>query len=133
MTRFPRPAYGPLTRYAPDRRPVEVDLSVGVVLPKLSEEAELALFRALQEGLSNVARHAAASHVRVELRVHAGVVQLVVEDNGRGIATEDLPWLEREGHMGIAGMRERIHALGGSVELRNASRGAVLRVTVPLP
>ena len=69
----------------------------------------------------------------MELRTRTGVVELTIEDNGRGVMTGDLSRLEREGHMGLAGMRERIHALGGSVELRNASRGAVLRVTVPMP
>lgn len=115
------------------RSEVSVAVDLEARLPKMSEEAELALFRALQEGLSNVARHAAATHVRVTLDLRGGNVELEVEDNGRGIATEDLPRLEREGHMGIAGMRERIHALGGSVELRNASRGTILRITVPLP
>ncbi|MEO6066573.1 MAG: sensor histidine kinase [Gemmatimonadota bacterium] len=115
------------------RSELTVELKIAALLPKLTEEAELALFRALQEGLSNVAQHAAASHVRVELQVRGDAVELEVEDDGRGMAIEDLPLLEREGHMGIAGMRERIHAVNGSVELRNASRGTVLRVTVPLP
>jgi len=127
------PALRSLTEAFRLRSEVVVDVTFAALLPKLSEEAELALFRALQEGLSNIAQHAAADHVRVELRTRGGVVELTVEDNGRGVATEDLSRLEREGHMGLAGMRERIHALGGSVELRNASRGAVLRVTVPLP
>lgn len=115
------------------RSELTAELKIAALLPKLTEEAELALFRALQEGLSNVAQHAAASQVRVELQVRGGAVELEVEDDGRGMAIEELPRMEREGHMGIAGMRERIHAVGGSVELRNASRGTVLRVTVPLP
>lgn len=127
------PALRSLVEAFRTRSELPVDVTIAALLPKLSEEAELALFRALQEGLSNIAQHAAASHVWMELRVRAGTVELVVEDNGRGIATDDLARLEREGHMGLAGMRERIHALGGSVELRNASRGTVLRVTVPLP
>ena len=127
------PALRSLTEAFRLRSEVVVDVTFAALLPKLSEEAELALFRALQEGLSNIAQHAAADRVRVELRTRGGVVELTVEDNGRGVATEDLSRLEREGHMGLAGMRERINALGGSVELRNASRGAVLRVTVPLP
>ena len=127
------PALRSLTEAFRLRSEVVVDVTFAALLPTLSDEAELALFRALQEGLSNIARHAGADHVWVELRTRAGVVELTVEDNGRGVATEDLARMEREGHMGLAGMRERIHALGGSVELRNASRGAVLRVTVPLP
>jgi signal transduction histidine kinase len=127
------PALRSLTQAFKIRSEAEVDVHFAAVLPKLSDEAELALFRALQEGLSNIAQHAQAQRIRVELRTRAGLLELTIEDDGRGLMTEDLHRLEREGHMGLAGMRERIHTLGGSVELRNASRGAVLRVTVPLP
>ena len=115
------------------RSELPVSFDTATVLPKLSEETELALFRALQEGLSNVARHAAARRVEVALHIRDGAVELLVEDDGRGIDPELLGRREREGHMGIAGMRERINALGGSVELRNASPGTLLVVRVPLP
>lgn len=114
-----------------NRGAMKVELTVGPRLPKLSNEAELALFRGLQEGLSNVARHAEANRVEVEFGLQDGAVVLSVQDDGRGIEVDDYSQLEREGHMGIAGMRERIHALGGSVELRNTSPGTVLVVTVP--
>ena len=114
-----------------NRGAMKVDLTVGHRLQKLSPEAELALFRALQEGLANVARHAEAKRVEVEFGMQDGAVVLSVQDDGKGIDTDDYARLEREGHMGIAGMRERIHALGGSVELRNTSPGTVLVVTVP--
>ena len=110
---------------------MQVELTVGPRLPKLSDAAELALFRALQEGLANVARHSGASKVEVEFGLQDGAVILSVQDDGRGFDVEDPGRLEREGHMGLAGMRERIHALGGSVELRNTSPGTVLVVTVP--
>ena len=113
------------------RGTIQVELTVGARLQKLSPEAELALFRALQEGLANVARHAEAKRVEVEFGMQDGAVVLSVQDDGKGIDTDDYARLEREGHMGIAGMRERIHALGGSVELRNTSPGTVLVVTVP--
>jgi signal transduction histidine kinase len=100
--------------------------------PTISDAAELALFRALQEALSNVTLHANATHVRVELRATRLGVTLVVSDNGKGMRGADLEQLEAEGHTGLAGMRERFHALGGSVELRNASPGTVLTATVPV-
>jgi signal transduction histidine kinase len=102
-------------------------------LPPLAEDADLALFRALQEGLSNVARHARARSVTVRLAPGAGGVRLTVTDDGAGLpaAADPARW-EREGHMGLVGMRERIGALGGSVALENVDGGAALRVWVPV-
>ena len=101
-------------------------------LPPLPEDADLALFRALQEGLSNVARHARATAVAVELVPGAEGVTLVVRDDGGGLpAGADPARWEREGHMGLVGMRERIAALGGTVALASEGGGAVLRVWVP--
>lgn len=97
----------------------------------LSDDAELALFRALQEGLSNAVRHSGAGKVAVRIHTEEGSVVLTVSDDGRGLGEDETAHLEGEGHMGLAGMRERFTALGGSVELRNGSPGAVLRVTVP--
>jgi signal transduction histidine kinase len=101
-------------------------------LPPLPEDADLALFRALQEGLSNVARHARARTVTVRLAPGPHGVRLTVTDDGGGLpATADPARWEREGHMGLVGMRERIGALGGSVALENFEGGASLRVWVP--
>lgn len=100
----------------------------------LAEEAELALFRALQEGLSNVARHAGASRATVELVVGDGEVSLSVEDDGHGLADGfDLEALGHAGHMGLAGMQERVIALGGEMRISSGDvAGARLRVRVPV-
>jgi signal transduction histidine kinase len=103
-------------------------------LPLLSGEAELALFRALQEGLANVAKHAGASSVSVSLLARRARVELSVSDDGQGPPDADLERLEHRGHMGLAGMRERITALGGSVSVDGGSgAGLSLRVELPLP
>jgi len=120
-----------------ERSGVRTSLEAPDTLPALPEDADLALFRALQEGLSNVARHAAARAARVTLRVEDGAAPaalvLTVRDDGDGLpASADPARWEREGHMGLVGMRERIAALGGSVALSNGGRGAELRVRVPL-
>ena len=117
------------------RSGIRTGLAAPPVLPPLSREAELALFRALQEALSNVLRHAKAHSVDVGLSINADGVLLQVSDDGRGLptgATQEN--LELGGHMGLAGMRERITALGGSVRLRGqAGAGALLEVLVPAP
>src|SRR6185503_16641221 len=92
---------------------VMIGFTAPASIPPLSKEAELALFRSLQEALSNVRRHAAARSVEVTLAL-------------------DPERLERDGHMGLAGMRERIGALGGSVRF-GGGRGAGTALEVLLP
>jgi len=115
------------------RSDIHVAFTAPGVLPPLSKEAELALFRALQEALSNVRRHAGARNVDVTLAVDGAKVKLDIADDGRGPPEAGLERLEREGHMGLAGMRERINALGGSVRLSGSpERGASLEIAVPV-
>jgi signal transduction histidine kinase len=112
---------------------IRIALEAPGTLPPLSKEAELALFRALQEGLSNVRRHAGAGSVEVAIAAEAGGVRLTVRDDGQGPPEASPEQLEREGHMGLAGMRERISALGGSVRFSGArGTGASLEVLVPV-
>ncbi len=116
---------------------IEVALAAPDEAPVLTPDAELALFRAMQEALSNVARHAPrARHVWAALQEQAGALVLEVRDDGEGsdapLDAERLERLEREGHMGLAGMRERIGSLGGSVSLGRAVEGGVkLAIRVP--
>jgi len=111
---------------------IRIALDAPGALPPLSKEAELALFRALQEGLSNVRRHAGAESVDVTITAEPRGVRLMVRDDGRGPPEATPEQLEREGHMGLAGMRERISALGGSVRFGGAPGvGASLEVLVP--
>jgi signal transduction histidine kinase len=93
-----------------------VQLDVAETLPTLPVEAELALFRAAQESLANVVRHARARTVHVSLHPSDAGVRLTVRDDGQGFPPgADLASLERDGHLGLVGMRERITALGGTV------------------
>jgi signal transduction histidine kinase len=102
-------------------------------LPQLSVDADLALFRALQEAMSNVARHSQANEVKVEVRVAEGRLRLSVCDNGRGFPTNpDGRVQEPQGRMGLTGMRERIHAIGGHVAIANGVPGAQVRVSLPV-
>jgi signal transduction histidine kinase len=112
---------------------LEVSLEVPEPLPRLDAEAELALFRGAQEALSNVARHAEAVRVRVTVVPRQGGVLLVVEDDGRGLAEEELSRIASgPGRSGLFGLRERIGAVGGTVELAHARpRGLRLAITLP--
>lgn len=98
-------------------------------LPPLEDQAELALFRAMQEALANVARHADASSVDVELGLAGRQLRLTVSDDGVG-----LPEGAIDGNGGgVAGMRERVEALGGTFDLvRAGARGTRLTVEIPV-
>jgi signal transduction histidine kinase len=114
------------------RSGIRTGLAAPSTLPPLSREAELALFRALQEALSNVLRHAGAQTVDIGISINAEGVLLQVSDDGQGPTGVTPETLELQGHMGLAGMRERIGALGGTVRLhRQAGAGALLEVLVP--
>jgi signal transduction histidine kinase len=128
------PALRSLVAEFAHRSGIRMELAAPTVLPPLSGEAELALFRALQEALSNVLRHAEARSVDIAIALSNGSVQLEVTDDGRGpplgLSSERL---ESQGHMGLAGMRERITALGGSVRFGGREiGGSQLEVILPL-
>ena len=96
----------------------------------ISNECSTALFRICQESLTNVARHAGATEVKVTLRQNETNVVLVVEDNGKGIA-ETLSL--RSSSLGILGMRERAIALGGRVTVESIEGGGTkVEATLPL-
>lgn len=96
----------------------------------LAREAATAMFRVLQEGLTNVARHAHATTVKVSLRDQGKELVLEIQDDGRGIADGEL---KRADSFGLMGMRERIEALRGHCEILGApGGGTTIRARVPL-
>ena len=98
--------------------------------PPLAPATALALFRILQEALTNVARHAGAKNVRIGLTLEGATAILTVADDGRGIAPEVLA---RQTSLGLMGMRERALAFGGTLELSaEVGRGTTVVVRVPV-
>jgi hypothetical protein len=132
------PALRSLVEAFAARTGIAATIEVPQQLPSLDERAELALFRAVQEALANVARHAAATKVAVRLANGAGRLALEVVDNGRGLPPDfDAARAERDGHLGLAGMRERVSALGGVLELGpppvpQGAAGLTVRLTFPI-
>ncbi len=92
----------------------------------LPAQVELTLYRAVQEGLTNVRKHAAAEEAGVVLRYGEQTTSVLVWDDGQGA-------VEAEGGFGLLGLRERVHLLGGEVEVRTApGEGFRLEVEVPV-
>ena len=98
-------------------------------LGRFGPEAETAIYRVVQEALHNVAKHAQARNVTVQVGREQSVIRLLVEDDGIGFLQKGV---SRGRSFGLAGMRERIAALGGTVRVRSGKgKGTRIEVTVP--
>jgi two-component system sensor histidine kinase UhpB len=101
-------------------QPTEVDLN---------KRTATAVFRVVQEALTNIARHADANAVDFSMDLCDGELQLSILDNGRGITREQIKSLSS---FGLTGMRERIHHIGGILEIEQMTTGGTC-VSVRLP
>jgi signal transduction histidine kinase len=112
---------------------LEFDLHIALGDQRLDPAVEIALYRAVQEGVTNVVKHADATRVCITLGLAAHEVRLVIEDNGKGFAEKDndTPG-SASGGLGLLGMRERMSLVGGNLEVENApGGGATLLILVP--
>ena len=107
-----------------------IEISADGGLDELSKTVSTTVYRAIQESLTNIARHSGAKHAWIVLAAENGSLEVEVEDDGRGIAPEELA---KTRSLGLKGMRERIAFIGGSFEVARAPRGGTrLRIRVPL-
>jgi signal transduction histidine kinase len=115
------------------RSGIEVRLQAGGTEERLPKQVELALFRVLQEALTNVHRHANARLVHVAITCTDKEAVLVVQDDGKGIPREVLERFRTglASGIGLAGMRERLAELGGTLEVQSGAAGSTLRATLP--
>lgn len=110
---------------------LDVTLHLPATMPEVPPDAGLALFRAVQEALSNVARHSSATAAEVRVAARDGGLTLTISDNGRGFPEPDSFAGAARTSLGLAGMRERIAALSGSVSF-SSEDGALVTVKIPL-
>jgi signal transduction histidine kinase len=112
----------------------QIDLEIVVSDRRLPPAVETALFRVLQEAITNVVKHSGADHVSVILETTEGEVRLIVEDNGRGFRLD----AARNGaldksHLGLLGVRERLALLNGRLQVESTpNRGTTVYASVPL-
>lgn len=101
---------------------------------RLPPAMEIALFRVLQESLTNIHRHAKSNSVQILFEVRAEQAALAVNDDGGGVPADVLARFQSSGTsgVGLAGMRERIRELGGKFEVASNGKGTRVKVTVPL-
>jgi PAS domain S-box-containing protein len=117
------------------RSGIKVNLDLPPTLDRLHRDVEVALFRAVQEALTNTHRHSGGSMVDIHLSVDTKGLQLEIKDNGRGIPPKRLRTLmegDAEAGVGLAGMRERMRELGGSLEIRSGRAGTTVVISIPV-
>ena len=115
------------------RSGISLELEVQSDFARIPEEAEIALFRIVQESLANIQRHSGSATAKIRLQADQGRIELEVSDQGRGMASEDgqAGGRSRLG-VGILGMRERMMQLGGALEVRSGGSGTTVLATIPL-
>jgi signal transduction histidine kinase len=122
------PALERLTQGFAEQTGIEVDLEAGAITERLAREVETAIYRIVQESLTNVVKHAQAARVSVFLTRTDGRVKAVIEDDGRGFD----PSAPDGGGIGLVGMRERIELLDGTLIVESsATSGTTVAVEVP--
>ena len=105
--------------------------STGPRLPRLPEALEIALYRVAQEALTNASKHAAPQAVSILVHRSPTEIRLVVEDDGKGF---DISKAVSEAQLGLVGMRERAHLVGGSMTIESSpATGTTISVSVPVP
>jgi PAS domain S-box-containing protein len=117
------------------RSGIKTTFEVQTEFGRLPRESELALFRVLQEGLTNVHRHSGSPNAHVRLLVKDGMAILAIEDGGKGIRPDLLAefcheWMGGLG-IGVRGMNERMRQLGGRLELASDEGGTTVTAMVP--
>lgn len=127
------PALRVVTTGFAKRTGLPTKLTCARVPGRLSSEAELVLYRVLEEALLNVERHAKAGNVTVRLSTQRSAVVLSIHDDGVGCNPDsDRPRRRRKGGTGLIGLRERVAYVGGTLEIES-TRGAGTRVSARIP
>jgi PAS domain S-box-containing protein len=117
------------------RSGIYVDLVMSPKIERLPSEVEIALFRVVQEGLTNIHRHSGSDTASIRLEREPKQLVLEITDSGHGMpgsarSTEKDETLVLG--VGIPGMRQRIRQLGGALEIKSSERGTTVKVTLPL-
>ena len=120
-----------------ERSKIQVELRLPQNLGRLRRELELAVFRIVQEGLTNIHRHSGSATAEIAVEKSAGLLRLRVQDHGKGMSQESAGALEDQKRLtpgvGIRGIQERVRQLGGEMQIRSSNPGTTIECEFPLP
>ena len=116
------------------RSKIEVDLEISADFERLERESETAIFRTVQECLTNIHRHSESPTARIRIAATDGHVRVEVQDRGLGISPEKQFEMASSGTpgVGIRGMRERLRQLGGSLDIHSNDQGTLIVARLPV-
>lgn len=116
-----------------ERSGLSVDLEIADGFGRLPDEMELAIFRVVQECLTNIHRHSGSKIAMIRLSQTTDTVALEIQDQGKGIAPEKLNGIRARSGVGITGMRERVRHFQGTMQIHSNGKGTKISVSLPLP
>jgi len=117
-----------------ERSKIKVDLDIAAELGRFRRDLEIAVFRIIQEGLTNIHRHSRSSTAKITIQRSQTELVLIVEDKGQGMM---LPMIESEDGngtrlgVGIRGMQERVQQFGGQLSIRSDESGTAIECRFP--
>ena len=113
---------------------MNVRLEIPEDLGRLPHDMELAIFRIVQESLTNVHRHSQAKNARIRLLRSQSTLSLGIQDDGQGIPADKLAEVQSQGAgLGLRGMRERIRQFRGEMKIDSNDQGTGISIAFPLP
>jgi two-component system, NarL family, sensor kinase len=115
-----------------ERSGLDVELKIADNFERLPPEVELAIFRLVQECLTNVHRHSGSKRALIRIAIEQGNVHVDVEDQGKGMSPKRLAEIQAQGRgVGIRGMRERLRHFHGELTIESTSSGTRVSATLP--
>jgi signal transduction histidine kinase len=114
-----------------ERSRIHTTLAVSSTSDRLPEDMETAIFRIVQECLTNIHRHSGSAKASVEIATREGQIVVEVRDAGQGLQRKD--GAARNEGVGIRGMRERVKQFGGSFEIDSSAEGTTVKAILPIP
>ena len=115
-----------------ERSELDIDLKIAENFERLSPEMEVAIFRLVQECLTNVHRHSGSKNALIRVVCEAGKIYVEVQDHGRGMSQERFAEVQSHGTgVGIRGMRERVRQVHGELTIESSALGTKILATFP--
>jgi len=118
-----------------ERSKISVDVSISSDFGRLPQDMEIAIFRIVQECLTNIHRHSGSATATISIVPEDNRIVVSVQDQGKGIPLKRQQELNSTDRMGVGfrGMRERVRQLGGGLKIQSDTNGTVIVATLPLP
>jgi PAS domain S-box-containing protein len=117
-----------------ERSGLAIALDIPEDFGRLPADMELAIFRIVQEGLTNIHRHSGSKSAEIGIAREGGNVRIVIDDHGKGMSPERLAEIQSRGSgVGIRGMRERVRQFQGEMKIQSSGSGTHIVVSLPIP